>query len=180
MAQTIDLEVIAPTLPPGSCLDPEIPALIAQTRVLFPSQFSLFIKGANEPTVEQRTYGWMKTDAITGVIQGIFTWSALYGLWLKPHWTNNSVPNNERRIWVGSLTALETYDGGESSTVSDTTGPFWQQATAMADKFPLGVGGTIPTVGTNDDVFDVGTPASPQGHGVYFVMPTGRLYDRSS
>lgn len=153
---------------------------MGQIRVLFPSQYSLFIIGSSEPTVEQRDYAWMKTDAITGIIQGIFTWSALYGLWLKPHWNANTVPSSERRAWIGSLTSLQSYDGGESATVSETTGPFWERDTNMDDKFPLGVGSTLGVVATAQNVFDDATPGAPQAYGVYWIKPTGRIYDRAN
>lgn len=180
MAETIDLQVIVPTLPPGGCIDPQIRSFMQQLRVLFPAGYALHITGPNEPSVEERDYLWDKTDSITGALLGTFSWSALYGLWLKPHWIGASVPSNERRIYLGSLTSLETFDGGESATVSDTTGPFWKEDTDFQDKWPLGVGATLSTVATDQDVFDDATPGAPQGRGVYFIKPTGRIYDRAT
>lgn len=156
MADDINLVVIAPELPPGSCIDPEIIDLIGKTQVLFPSNYSLFISGSNEPTVEQRDYAWIKTNSTTDVIIGIFKWSALYGKWLKHHFINGSVPTSERRLYVGTEASLETYDGGEPGTVTATTGPFWEK--------------------------DKDTTSGPQTDypGSFWIKATGRIYDRSS
>lgn len=179
MSDNIDLTVIAAALPAGSCLDPNIVVQIGKTRVLFPSNYSLFIKGSNTPSVEQRTYAWIKTSSLTGEIEGVFTWLPSYGLWGKRHFPSG-VPTNERRIYVGSLTSLETYDGGESATVSDTTGPFWEEDTDFRDKLIAGVGpSTFTTVATDYNVYATGS-ADPKERSVYIIKPTGRIYDRSS
>jgi hypothetical protein len=160
MADTINLPVIAPTLPPGSCVDPAYVQLIGKTQVLFPAEYGLTIKSPNEPTVEQRDFVWFKTDSITGEITGRFTWSGLYGAWIQPHWPNG-VPTGERRLLVPG-TDVDTYDGGEAGTVTETRGPFWTTT-----------GASTATDDLVNDFPDVGTD------GYVWVQPTARLYDRS-
>lgn len=153
-----NLQVIAPILPPGSCVDPAIIQLMGKIQVLFPSEFSLSIIGPNEPTVEQRDFVWFKTDSITNEITGRFTWSGLYGAWIQPHWPGG-IPTNERRLYVGTESSLETYDGGEPGTVTETRGPFWT------------------ATGASDATSDL---AADFTSGYLWIKPTGRLYDRSS
>jgi hypothetical protein len=175
MADTIDLQVIAPTPASGSCVDSYLIQLMGQIRVLFPSQYSLTLTGPNEPTVEQRDYVWVKTDSITNEIVGTFTWSPFYGLWIYAH---PSLPEtSERRLWVGSLVSLETFDGGESATVSATTGPFWEQDTDYNDKFIVGANGTA--VGS-DYASNITGGAADDALGTYIIKRTARRYVRSA
>jgi hypothetical protein len=182
MAESVNLQVIAPTVPAGSCLNPELTQLIGKTQVLFPAEFSLSIRNPNEPTVEQRDYVWFKTDPITNEIVGTFTWSGVYGLWIQPHFGTGGVPLNERRIYIGSLTSLDTYDGGETGTATETRGPFWIADTNFQNRFPVGVGSYAGTVDTDagDAPSLTSAPGNPDGRGVYFIKPSGRIYDRSS
>jgi hypothetical protein len=181
-ADDIDLEVIAPTFPPGYC--PQTNQQLANDiaaglRVILPGEFAFWIVGPDEPTVEQRDFAWLRTDSISGVWTNIFTWSPLYGAWLEPHPVSPS--GSARQLWVGTQTDLETYDGGEAGTVSATTGPFWSADAAFADKWPLGVGaGPALLPATNYTVFDVGTPAAPDARGVFFIQRTARIYRRSA
>ena len=85
-----------------------------------------------------------------------------------------------RQIWIGTLTSLETYDGGESGTISQSTGAFWENDALFSDKWPLGVGVTALLPATDYTVFDVGTPAGPQARGVYVIKRTARIYRRSA
>jgi hypothetical protein len=184
MADTVNLQVIAPTLPPGSCIDPAVPQLIGKTQVLFPSEYGLTIKSPNEPTVDQRDFVWFKTDSISGEIVGRFTWSGLYGLWIQPHFGTAGVPTNERRLFVGSLTLLELYDGGETGTATETRGPFWEQDTDFNDKLVIGATTTAAsTAAVGEDTtqkVDFSAGSTPVARGVYIIKPTGRVYDRSS
>lgn len=170
--------------PPGFCGGAQqIADFITQNlQVLLPGTISFFIISPDEPSVEFRDRLWVKTDAATNTVIGYFTYSPFYGKWLANHWQFNGgvPPTNKREIFTGSLTDLETYDGGESGTVSDTTGPFWEQDTVFSDTWPLGIGATIPTPLTTAQVFTVTTPADPKAIGVYFIKPTGRIYDRGN
>ncbi|HEU4344055.1 MAG TPA: hypothetical protein VFU31_21075 [Candidatus Binatia bacterium] len=170
-----------PPLPAGFCLSPvAVHNLLTQITGELPGEFTVWNVGPNEPSVENRSKPWLKIDSSTGVWTGIFSYSPAFGLWLQPHWHNGVPPFNERRLFVGSLTDLETYDGGSPGTVSDVTGPFWERATEFDNKWPLGVGTLIPNVATDAQIFDDAVPGDPKARGVYFIKCTSRLYDRSS
>jgi len=84
------------------------------------------------------------------------------------------------RWWyVGDLANVDTLDGGESGTVSATTGPFWELDTDFAGKSIIGVDGTYTPVGTDFQIFDDATPGDPKFRSGYWLKPTGRLYDRA-
>jgi hypothetical protein len=53
---------------------------------------------------------------------------------------------NERRIFVGSLTDLRSYDGGDGTAgpATSTSGPAWQEDTDFQGRSPMGPG-AIPT-----------------------------------
>jgi hypothetical protein len=179
--ETIDLEVIPATFSPGYC--PENNQTLANDiaagmRVLFPSELGTVIVSPNEPTVEQRTSVWNRLDPISGIITGTFTWSPLFGTWLSPHPIPPS--GSMRQLWVGTLNALETYDGGEAGTISQTTGPFWSADLLFADTWPLGVGTIALLPATNYTVLDDAVPGPPQARGVYFITRTARIYRRSA
>lgn len=145
--------------------------------VFFPGEFALTIQSPNQPTVEQRSMIWAKTDASTGVIVGFYTWNIVVGQWTRNHWPLGVIPTYERRIFVGTLTQLETYDGGSAGTVSQSTGPFWERDTAFTDMWPIGVGTEVTAPLATADIFDDSTPDDPKAIGVYFIKPTARLWD---
>lgn len=152
-------------------------AVAESLEVFFPGEFSLTIKSSSQPTVEQRSMTWNKVDASTGVSVGYFEWNVVIGQWAKNHWNGGVVPTYERRIFVGTLTQLETYDGGESGTVSQSTGPFWTRDTAFDNAWPLGIGSLIAAPLTTLQVFDDAAPGDPKAIGVYIIKPTARLWD---
>ncbi len=123
---------------------------------------------------------WNKIDASTGQSLGLFEWNYITGGWTKNHWNGGVIPTNERRIFIGSLLALESYDGGESGTVSQSTGPFWQRDTDFDNAWPLGIGALIVAPLATLQVFDDATPGDPKAIGVYFIKPTARIWDRAS
>lgn len=173
------MDVRYPVAPPGFCLSVEnIVALIRQLRVYFPVEFSVWNIGPNEPSVEQRNSPWHKTDPTTGVGVGDYDWNPLLGAWVKFHFiTGAVVPSDERRIFVGDATDVDTYDGGEAGTVSSSTGPFWEIDTDFADKGIIGVGGTHTPVATDFQVYEATTADDPKLRTVYMLKPTGRIYD---
>jgi hypothetical protein len=181
------MDVRIPPLPAGFCFNAtSIHNLLTQIQVFFPSVFAVWNFGPDEPTVENRSKPWHKTDSSTSIGVGDFDYSPIFGLWLKNHWINNggNPPFNERKIFVGSLTDLELFDGGEPGTVSDTTGPFWQQDTTFNNLLPVGVGLFAPNVNVAVPAPAIASAGAagndPGAMAVYFIKPTGRLYDRSS
>lgn len=154
-------------------------AIADSIKVFFPGEFSLTIKSPNQPSVEQRSMTWNKTDASTGQSLGLFEWNTIVGQWTKNHWPGGVIPTYERRLFCGTLLQLESYDGGESGTISQSTGAFWERDTAFSDLWPLGVGALIAAPLSTLAVFDDATPGVPNAIGVYFIKPTVRIWDRA-
>lgn len=97
---------------------------------------------ATVPDSTDRDKLWIKVDG-SGFPVGQFIYSG--GVWIWPHVCPPS--GSERRIWVGSLVSLVTYDGGAAGTVAAAGGPMWEEDTAFAGRSPMGVG-TLPISGT--------------------------------
>lgn len=150
--------------------------IAAALEVFFPNELAQIWLSPNQPSVEMRDRIWAKQDASTGTVTGFYTWNVTVGQWTRPHFQNGT-PTYERRIFVGSLTNLELYEGGEPGTVSASTGPFWEQDTAFANTWPLGIGALIAAPLTTLQVFDDATPGDPKAIGVYVIKPTARLWD---
>lgn len=179
MSTPVDITV--PPLPAGFCLSASaLENHLKSITASLPGDFTVWNVGPSEPTVENRTKPWLKIDSSSGIWTGIFTWSPIFGLWLKPHWPGGTPPTNERRLFIGSLASLESLEGGEPGTVSDVTGAFWQKDANWDNKWPIGVGALVPNVNTDAQIFDDAIPGDPKARGVYVIAPTNRLYDRSS
>lgn len=181
----INLQVNVTPFPPGTCFQTDqdlADGVAAALQVIFPGTLTAWNIGSSQPSVENRDKPWLRLDAITNTITGIFSWSPVYGLWTENHWLYNggTPPFQERRIFVGTLTNLQTYDGGEAGTVSDVTGPFWVQDTVFTDGIPVGVGAkvTVPDTTIVSNVTDGASPLNLVG--VYFIKPSGRIFDRGS
>jgi hypothetical protein len=184
MADETEMDVRIPPLPAGFCLSAtSIHDLLTQIQVFFPAQFVVWNTGPDQPTVEQRSRPWHKTDPSTSVGVGDFDYSPVFGLWLKNHWVNNggNPPFNERKIFIGSLTDLELFDGGSPGTVSPVTGPFYEVDTTFANLIPVGVGVFAPNVNVAIPAPKIASAGAagtdPGAMGVYFVKATGRIYD---
>lgn len=91
---------------------------------------TFFNTGASEPSADNRIYPWLDDDGNWWVYQG--------GKWARKHPIG---PNDlDRRIYVGTTTQLETYDGGSAGAITTYTGPMWEVDTAFDARFPVGVG----------------------------------------
>jgi hypothetical protein len=183
----IPLRITPPSLPYGYCMPGTVQGFVSDiftgAFAWLPDDLGQIVIGPNTPTVEERGRIWFKTETTYSSIVGIFLWSPIYGIWISNHWQYKGgvSPYYERRIFVGTKTQLELYDGGEPGTVSPCTGPFWEEDTLMRDTFPLGVAATgVPAVYTDAVVFDVAGAAAPEGMRVYFIKPTTRRFDRGS
>lgn len=127
----------AGTVPPNACFTSvaEMYQLfISITSAYVNGNYSLYNFGESKPSVNDTDKPWIRT--VNGFPDRLYVYQN--GYWLSPH----SVPasGSERRMWVGSLNDLKTYDGGANEDVSDYTGPFWENDTDLSGKFPLGVG----------------------------------------
>lgn len=134
------------------------------------------ITSETEPAEEFRDRTWIKINNINMVL-GEYRFNTFENIWAKYHWPKNDVPVYLRQWFIGTLTQLLTYDGGENAAVTSKTGPFWEEDTDFQDRLPLGVGVIIATPATDAAILTAGAGA-PQARSAYIIKPTNRRYDR--
>jgi len=127
------------TVPDGTCFNSVSDlynTFVDLTTAYVDGAYSLFNYGATEPSPSDRDKPWIKTGS-SSEPERMYTF--YNGAWSSLH----PVPSDssERRMWVGSVTDLATYDGGNS-----TEGAMWEVDTALQDRFPIGVGDTATSV----------------------------------
>jgi hypothetical protein len=177
----VELDVEFAPFPPGTCFttDADLGNAIAENLlVTFPGSLTPWNIGPNVPSVDNRDKPWLKINATDNSVVGVFSWNIVQGVWTQSHWQyhGGQPPLQERRIFVGTLNDLQTYDGGSPGTVSPITGPFWVQDTAFNDFWPIGVGTKVATVLGTAQLFSTGAN-DPKAIGVYFIKPSGRIFD---
>lgn len=117
--------------------------MFSRARALYPDITGVIIS-ASAPAASDSDKLWIKTSSGAPVGQFI----RYNAQWVWPHLSPAS--GSERRLWVGTLVALESYDGGSAGTVGAASGPMWEEDTAFRDRIPIGVGPTLaPAVVTN-------------------------------
>jgi len=99
--------------------------------------------GDTEPPADRREFAWVRTGA--GTLDGLYYWNVNVGAWVKPHPIPAS--SDVRLIYVGSLSDLQTFDGGDTGPIGEASGPMWEVDPEFAAKFPVGVG-TFQNAGT--------------------------------
>jgi len=107
--------------------------IINTTTAYVNGNYSLFNFGDTEPSASDRDKPWVRT--ISGQPDRIYVYE---NGWISKH--NTPAGGSERRIWVGTESDLETYDGGGTGTVSSITGPMWEVDPSFAAAFPVGMG----------------------------------------
>ena len=133
-----------------------------------PGNYTVWNVSNATPDPEDQDKPWLRLDANGRVIRAYTFYN---GLWCSKHQIPPS--DDERKIWVGSLNDLKTYDEGVDEAVTDVTGPFWEQDTNFNAKFMLGAG-TLPDSSTVVGVTDTGgneeitidADSVPHKHGV--------------
>lgn len=114
---------------------------------------SFFNTGAGPVSADNRIYPWLDNDG------NWWIWSTNYGVWIRKN--PEPASGDARRIYVGTTTALKSYDGGDGTdwvlgTSGDASGAMWQVDSALAARFPVGVGafaasGNVVVNGTSTD-----------------------------
>lgn len=96
------------------------------------------------PPIDFTTYPlWAPLDgAGAPMFPGLFGYDTAFGGWTAKH----PVPANSSMVvlWIGTLAAIDTFDGGAAGAISAYTGPMWVVVAALAARFPVGVG-TFPS-----------------------------------
>lgn len=90
------------------------------------------------PDPNDRDKAWIKLTAPGGAPSNSLPFVWFNGAWVARH--PIAPGSGERRIFVGTTTDLNTYDGGSAGSVNDTTGPMWEVDSTFAFRMPLGVG----------------------------------------
>lgn len=133
------------------------------------SHGELNISGVNftstEPAAADRDKPWMRL--VAGEIERTYAYFTAAGV---PGWyVKNPVPasSSERRMWVGALADLLTYDGGVNEAVTDIAGPMWAEDTNFAGRVPL-----HPGVLDNGGAFQTTVAVGDQGGVGELVIPS--------
>ncbi len=151
MAENLSLVLTPPSFNEGYCpsSNQQLANDIASGMSAYvPGNYTVWNYGNTEPSAEDRGKPWFRLlgDGTPDKIYIYFN-----GQWISRH----AVPasGSERRLWIGSTGALETYDGGQAGVVTSTAGPMWEVDSNFAGRMPIGVGntpsGTAITVDTN-------------------------------
>lgn len=95
--------------------------------------------GNTTPAPEDRNKPWYRTES-SGRPDRWYVYSD--GSWLSRH----PSPPGVIIFYEGADGTIDTFDGGESSTipVTETTGPMWKKVPDLAARFPVGAG-TLPS-----------------------------------
>lgn len=133
--------IIPPTLPSGFCFttwQALFNYVLGHATVSIPDGDLNFVISEEEPAAADRGKIWIRHDA-DGAPDRLYKY--FNGEWLWPHELPPS--GNIISLWQGSASELTTFDGGDSDTLGDSSGPMWEIVTAFAGRFAVGVG-TIP------------------------------------
>lgn len=85
-----------------------------------PGGYSTFVIGNAKPNAIDQNKAWFRLDS-AGRPDKWYTFAN--GVWQSPH----LVPPGYIQLYMGDITSIDTFDGGEVATVSATTGPFWEE-----------------------------------------------------
>jgi len=124
-----------PSLPIGYCptnYQQLANDVISGTQATFNSSIgnSFFNFGPTTPALNNQVYPWLDENGNWWVFQS--------GYWLRQH--PIAAGSAERRIYVGTTTDLQTYDGGNTNAPSNWSGPMWEVDTLFEARFPVGAG----------------------------------------
>lgn len=129
------LPIIPGTLPVGVCYASEqarLNGFAAQLQSRLDGM-AFYNFGSSKPDVAYNAYPWLRTTDMR--------WYYFDGIWISP---NLETSTFARRLFVGTTTDLQTYDGGDATVPSDRSGPMWEVDTDFAGRIPMGPG-TLPT-----------------------------------
>lgn len=124
------------TLPEGACYDTEQERHNEFAEHLIgtlPGTYGAVNTGSDAPEANDRGNPWARTNA-DGSPDGVYHF--YNGSWKRKHPLDPGLI----MMWAGSSASVDTIDGGTAGTATVDSGPFWEIVTAMAAKFPVGVG----------------------------------------
>lgn len=152
MAENIPVVIQVGTLPPGVTF-PDYQSLvneIAKTLTAYlPGAYAPMNTGNATPSADNQDRPWAREN-VDGSPDRIYTF--FNGKWVARHPIDPS--SSSRQLWVGTLEALRSYDGGDGTTDAPTatTGAMWVEDEDFRDRIPMGVlesTGAVTAVATN-------------------------------
>lgn len=124
------------TLPEGACYETEqirYNAYIEATTGALPGEYGTINKGSTAPNADDRMNPWVRTNP-DGSPDGTYIY--FDGSWKRKHPLDPGLI----MMWAGAIGDIDAIDGGAAGTATLISGPFWEVVTAMAARFPVGVG----------------------------------------
>ena len=148
-----ELPLNAGTLPaPYTCWQPLYNLMFSLGSADGPTVTGVLIQDA-VPDASDHDKGWIPTAAGVPRYPGyIFVWHNIVGHWVSRN--PIAASDDSRRIYVGTLASIDTYDGGDGSALGPAGGPMWTRDTLFDGRMPIGVG-AIPT---SSPVATIGNP----------------------
>jgi hypothetical protein len=138
MSSPLVLPVAAGQLPSGFC-PPDYQSMLngyaAALSVTFPLSFSGVVAQSTRPS--DTTAVWLQLDTL-GRPTRLYYFAQ--GAWLSMHTLQPGII----MIWPTALPDFTTFDGGDANALGPSSGPMWQQFTALNAAFPIGAG-TLPS-----------------------------------
>jgi len=130
-----DLPIIPPSLPEGFCpstwqelINEGVGKAIAKFEG---SGFTAIINSESVPNPVDQDKLWYRPSTAS---RGMYRWFG--GAWIIAH--PEPAGGNARRLWTGTTTELQTYDGGDAGAPGANSGPMWEVDTAYNDRIPVG------------------------------------------
>ena len=118
--------------------------MFSRASALYP-QITGVIISDNTPAASDRDKLWIKTSAGAPVVGLAGQYVFYNGAWLWPHLTSAGSPL--RLLWLEDLTALQTFDGGDTNPAGIASGPMWEEDTTFRGRSPMHPG-AIPDDGS--------------------------------
>lgn len=149
---SLPVKLYPPTLPPSYCittLQSFVNLLFSQGRgeITTTGSIAQIIVDETPPGPDQRDYTWGRI--LDGVLDGWYEFKD--GAWVTPHHvppSDSPGAAGERRMWTGDLTALQTYDGGDSDPIGNASGPMWEEDPDFRGRILMGAGAIPDTTDT--------------------------------
>lgn len=141
--------VAAQNIPTGTCYSTEQERLTDYANklvVTWPATATLVVTSSSTPAVSDQDKTWVRLN-VDGSLDGVYTF--FNGQWASPH----PLQPGDILLWGGDISTIATKDGGAAGTVSQTTGPFWEELTDARGRSPmhpgtLDSGATLAVLGT--------------------------------
>lgn len=113
--------------------------MFARGHAVVPDVEGILIQDAAPDPIYRGNKGWIPTSGGVPIYPGVvFIWHAVVGHWVSRHWKGPQDPRPE--IYIGTLAALPTFDGGDINPPGIGSGPMWEEWVPGRGRVPVGVG----------------------------------------